>query len=88
MNQEKAEIWLCRESKTTSHCQFAILDDVLASYYPVVCEGRRGEYPLHGRMKCFALWLGHMDYKNFLIKRRKLIATIIENAYERLRDHI
>ena len=66
-----------------------ILDDAPSVYYPVVCTGRSEEYILRMEEEN-ALPHGweHMDYEEFLIKRRKLMAAIIKKAYERLRNNI
>lgn len=66
-----------------------ILDDAPSVYYPVVCEGRTEEEILRMEEEN-ALPHGweHMNYEDFLVARRKLMATKIKQAFEVLRNNV
>ena len=66
-----------------------ILDDAPSSYYPIICEGRSEEEILQME-KDNALPHGweKMDYEIFLIERRKLMAAIIKQAFETLKNNV
>ena len=66
-----------------------ILDEAPSSYYPIICSGRTEEEIIrmeeenalpHGWEK--------MDYEEFLIERRKLMAMKIKEAFEVLKNNI
>lgn len=65
-----------------------ILDETPSSYYPIICEGRTEEEILRME-KENALPHGweNMDYDEFLIERRKLMAAKIKQAYEILKGN-
>ncbi|MBR7072484.1 MAG: hypothetical protein IKI33_02545, partial [Eubacterium sp.] len=65
-----------------------ILDEAPSSYYPIICEGRTEEEILRME-KENALPHGweNMDYDEFLIERRKLMAAKIKQAYEILKSN-
>ncbi len=65
-----------------------ILDEAPSSYYPIICEGRTEEEILRME-KENALPHGweNMDYDEFLIERRKLMAAKIKQAYEILKGN-
>jgi len=65
-----------------------ILDEAPAIYYPVVCEGRSPE-EIQRMEEENALphsW-ENMSYEDFLIERRKLMATKIKQAFEILKNN-
>ena len=66
-----------------------ILDKAPAEYYPVVCQGRSKDEIRHMEAEN-ALPFGweKMDYEQFLIERRKLMAARIKTAFERLKKNI
>lgn len=66
-----------------------ILDDAPSVYYPVVCEGRTEEEILRMEEEN-ALPHGweQMNYEDFLVARRKLMATKIKQAFEVLRNNV
>ena len=66
-----------------------ILDEAPSSYYPIICSGRTEEEIIlmeeenalpHGWEK--------MEYEEFLIERRKLMAMKIKDAFEVLKNNI
>lgn len=65
-----------------------ILDEAPAIYYPVVCEGRSPE-EIQKMEEENALPHGweNMSYEDFLIERRKLMATKIKQAFEILKNN-
>lgn len=65
-----------------------ILDEAPAIYYPVVCEGRSPE-EIQRMEEENALPHGweNMSYEDFLIERRKLMATKIKQAFEILKNN-
>lgn len=65
----------------------AILDAAPAKYYPAVCTGKPQEEILHMEAEN-ALPHGwqNMDYEEFLLKRRKLMAQIIKQAFLVLKE--
>lgn len=66
-----------------------ILDDAPSSYYPVICGGRTIEQ-IQSMEEENALPHGweKMQYEDFLIERRKLMAVKIKAAYEILRNNV
>ena len=65
-----------------------ILDEAPAIYYPVVCEGRSPE-EIQRMEEENALPHGweNMSYEDFLVERRKLMATKIKQAFEILKNN-
>jgi hypothetical protein len=66
-----------------------ILDSAPSVYYPIVCEGRPEEEILRMEEEN-ALPHGweSMDYEEFLVARRKLMATKIRQAFDSLRNNV
>lgn len=66
-----------------------ILDDAPSVYYPIICESRTLEQILSMEMEN-ALPHGweNMQYEDFLVERRKLMAGKIKEAYEILRKNV
>ena len=66
-----------------------ILDDDPAEYYPVICEGMKKKDILRME-KENALPRGweNMEYEEFLIERRKLMAAKIKEAFEFLKENV
>ncbi len=66
-----------------------ILDDAPSSYYPIICEGRSEEEILQMEADN-ALPHGweNMDYEQFLVERRKLMAAKVKQAFEVLKNNI
>lgn len=66
-----------------------ILDDAPSVYYPIICEGRTLEQIISMEMEN-ALPHGweNMQYEEFLVERRKLMAGKIKEAYEILRKNV
>lgn len=66
-----------------------ILDDAPSVYYPIVCEGRtEEEIALMEEENALPKGWEKMDYEEFLINRRKLMANKIRKAYETLRRNV
>ena len=66
-----------------------ILDDAPSMYYPIICNGRTEEEILKMEIEN-ALPHGweNMDYEVFLVERRKLMASKIKEAFEKLKGNI
>ncbi len=66
-----------------------ILDDAPSVYYPVICQGRIIEQ-IAAMEKENALPAGweNMTYEEFLVARRKLMASKIKEAYEALKQNV
>ena len=66
-----------------------ILDDAPSIYYPIICEGR-SEKQIIAMEEENALPHGWetMDYEEFLVERRKLMAKKIQEAYEVLKGNV
>lgn len=66
-----------------------ILDESPASYYPIICQGMSDE-DIRKMEEENALPHGweNMNYEDFLIARRKLMAAKIKKAYEILRHNV
>ena len=68
----------------------AISDDAPADYWPAQLAAKRlPEGMLNGQMYWHALPDGweHMEYPDFLARRRLLMAHVVRDAYERLNEH-
>ena len=66
-----------------------ILDEAPSKYYPVICEGLDSESIRRMEIEN-ALPEGweNMDYEEFLVERRKLMAAIIKKAYTKLKNNV
>lgn len=66
-----------------------ILDEAPSVYYPIVCKGRTEEEIIQME-KENALPHGweNMDYEDFLVERRKLMAGKIKEAFEELKKNV
>ena len=66
-----------------------ILDDAPYIYYPIICEGRNSDEIIKMEEEN-ALPHGweNMDYEEFLVKRRKLMAAKIKEAFNFLRNNV
>lgn len=66
-----------------------ILDDAPSVYYPIICEGRTQEAIIQMEQEN-ALPHGweNMDYEEFLVERRKLMAAKIKEVFTILKNNV
>lgn len=66
-----------------------ILDDAPSVYYPIVCQGR-SEVQIKVMEEENALPQGweNMDYEDFLVERKKLMAFKIKEAFNILKKNV
>ncbi len=66
-----------------------ILDDAPSVYYPIVCQGR-SEVQIKVMEEENALTQGweNMDYEDFLVERKKLMAFKIKEAFNILKKNV